>query len=200
MILSWTGMHVERLWLAYAVRRIYLWGGLTLQRDSIMKSLASLYLEALEKQAQETRFVIGKAADADLDFRPREDMRSLAEVANHLAQIPQMDYKFFTSMIQTFEQAQELEKGLWANSVPGMIQVFDDGMAILRDAFNQMSDEEFLDMRLKPFYETGDPKNWAHFLPEMMTHMAMHKMQLWVYLKLQGLPVTMWTYYGMENR
>jgi len=71
-----------------------------------------LYCGALEQQSRETRFVTGKAADGSLEFRPREDMCSLAEVANHLTQIPKMDYKFFASVIQTFEQGQEMEKSL----------------------------------------------------------------------------------------
>jgi len=81
-----------------------------------------------------------------------------------------------------------------------MIQVFDNGMASIREEFNQTSHEEFLNTRFKPFCETGDAKNWAHFVAEMMTRAATHKMQLWMYLKLRGLPVTMGTCYGIENR
>ncbi len=59
-----------------------------------------------------------------------------------------------------------------------------------------MSEKEFFAKTLKPFYQQGDAKNWTYYMPEFITHLAMHKMQLWMYLKLAGADVNMMTYYG----
>ncbi len=59
-----------------------------------------------------------------------------------------------------------------------------------------MPDEEFFAKTLKPFYESGPMRSWANYMPEFITHLAMHKMQLWMYLKLAGVEVNMMTYYG----
>ena len=58
---------------------------------------------------------------------------------------------------------------------------------------------EILEKKLKAFYEQGEESNWAHYIPEITTHLAMHKMQLWMFLKLSGVPVSMWTYYGVPK-
>ncbi len=164
-----------------------------------MSELVETFLRAFRHEAQQARFVLATAADADLNFCPADGMRSLIEVANHLAQIPRMDTAVYTSEVATPEQAQEMESGLRSEDVNGMLKVFDDGVKHVIDYFSKMSDTEFLKENLRPFYETGAEKSWGDYFPEIITHMAMHKMQLWVYLKLAGLPVDMYTYYGIKK-
>ena len=66
----------------------------------------------------------------------------------------------------------------------------------IKKRFTGMTAQEFFAKTLKPFYETGEARSWAHFLPDIITHIAMHKMQLWMYLRLAGAKVDMMTYYG----
>jgi hypothetical protein len=56
-----------------------------------------------------------------------------------------------------------------------------------------------LKVSLSLFYQNGPEKSWSHYIPEITTHLAMHKMQLWMYLKLGDAPVSMLTYYGIPQ-
>ena len=79
------------------------------------------------------------------------------------------------------------------------LRVFDEGVKRTEKRLNKMSEKELFEKNLQPFYESGDAKNWAYYIPEMTRHLAMHKMQLWMYLKLSGLAVDMMTYYGVAT-
>ena len=152
-----------------------------------------------ERESTQARFVLASIKDVDLEFSPYEGMRSLINLANHLAQIPILDFRFYSKEFETFEEVQEWEKKLHRSDIPGLLAVFDEGIEVIKKHFENLSDDEILEKKLKAFYEEGPEKNWAHYLPEITTHLAMHKMQLWMYLKLAGAPVSMWTYYGVPR-
>ena len=125
--------------------------------------------------------------------------RILSDLTNHIAQIPLIDYKFFNMDFDNFEQTQKLEKDLHKDSIDELLTVFDKGIDYIKKNFTKLSDEEILENNKKPFYESGPEKNWAHYLPTIVTHLAMHKMRLWMYLKLAGASVNMMTYYGIPQ-
>ncbi len=164
-----------------------------------MVKLSQILVEMFEKESLQARFVLAAIKDVDLTYSPLEGMRSLIDLANHLAQIPVIDLKFFSNEFKSFDEVQEWEKKLHRSDIPGLLTVFDEGMKTVKKYFESLSDDEILEKKLKAFYEEGPKKNWAHYLPEMTTHLAMHKMQLWMYLKLAGAPVSMWTYYGIPR-
>jgi len=136
---------------------------------------------------------------ANSDFVPCTGMRPLITLVNHLAQIPLMDPSVYSSQLGNEEAIQNREKELHRTDINGALGVFDEGIKSVEKRFNKMTEEEFLEKNLRPFYESGDTKNWAYYLPEMTRHIAMHKMQLWMYLKLSGLEVNMMTYYGLAD-
>jgi hypothetical protein len=80
-----------------------------------------------------------------------------------------------------------------------MLTAYDQGIESIKEYISKLSDEQALENNMKAFYQDGPDKNWAHYLPEITTHLAMHKMQLWMYLKLAGAHVSMWTYYGVPQ-
>ena len=80
-----------------------------------------------------------------------------------------------------------------------MVEVFEKGIKRVVAYFKGMQDKEFLEENITPCYMKGPPKSWAHYLSDITRHLAMHKMQLWMYLKLAGKPVDMMTYYGVES-
>lgn len=152
----------------------------------------------LEHESKQARFVLAASNDVDLKFSPKE-MRPLIDLANHIAQIPLLDFKFFNMDFDDFEQTKKMEKDLRKDSIDELLAVFDKGIDYIKENLAGLSDDEVLENDKKPFYESGSEKNWAHYLPTIATHLAMHKMQLWTYLKLAGAPVNMYTYYGIPH-
>lgn len=157
----------------------------------------------LEHESNQTKFVLEAAKTADLKFAPREEMRPLIDLANHIAQIPLIDLMFYSMEFNTFEEVQAMEKELRKESIGELLKVYDQGIVKIKEFISKLSDEHLLENNLKVhlsvFYQDGSEKSWSHYIPEITTHLAMHKMQLWMYLKLAGAPVSWWTYYGIPQ-
>lgn len=161
--------------------------------------LSEILLNMLEHESTQARFVLATANEIDPKFSPKEEMKPLIDLANHIAQIPFVDYKLFNMDFSNLEQAQKAEKDLHKDSIDELLVVFDNGIKYIKEHFSKLSDDQVLEKNKRPFYEKGPEKNWAHFLPTIVTHLAMHKMQLWMYLKQVGASVDMMTYYGIPS-
>ena len=161
--------------------------------------MIDVLLDSFKHEARQARVVIDKAKVANLDFTPYEGMRSLIALVNHLSQIPTLDPAVYSSELASGEAVQKKEMELHCVDVKDALRVFDEGVKRTEKRLNKMSEKELLEKNLRPFYESGDTKNWAYYIPEMTRHLAMHKMQLWMYLKLSGLAVDMMTYYGVAT-
>lgn len=153
----------------------------------------------LEHESSQTRFVLATAKGTDLKFVPKEEMRPLIDLTNHLAQIPLIDFKFFSMEFKSFEEVRTMEKELRQDTIDDMLTIYDQGIEKIKGYISKLSDEQVLENKLKAFYQDGPEKSWTHYIPEITTHLAMHKMQLWMYLKLAGANVSMWTYYGVPQ-
>ncbi len=164
-----------------------------------MDTIPKILLDMFEYESAQARFVLSAVKDTDLSFTPKEEMRPLIDLTNHLAQIPIIDFKFFTKEFESFEQVRAMEKDLRQDTIENMLTTYDQGIESIKKHISKLSDEQALENNMKAFYQDGPDKNWAHYLPEITTHLAMHKMQLWMYLKLAGAPVSMWTYYGVPQ-
>jgi hypothetical protein len=164
-----------------------------------MDKIPKILLHMLEHESSQARFVIEAAKDTDPQFIPKDEMRPLIDLVNHFVQIPTIDFKFFTKEFTSFAEVREMEKDLRRDSIDDMLKVYDQGIKKIKEHISKLTDEEVIENNMKAFYQDGPDKNWAHYLPEITTHLAMHKMQLWMYLKLAGAPVSMWTYYGVPQ-
>ncbi|MHA1927681.1 MAG: DinB family protein [Candidatus Thorarchaeota archaeon] len=162
-----------------------------------MTRIAEVFSKSFEHETWQARVVMKAALDVDLKFTPKEGMKPLGDLANHLAQIPSLDFSFYKMEIESMEQAQQVEKDLRRESISEMLDVYDAGVERVINFFEALSDDEFLDAKITPCYQEGDPKPWSHYFPDMIRHVAMHKMQLWMYLKLSGEPIDMMLYYGV---
>jgi hypothetical protein len=165
----------------------------------MMKKTADILLDVFNHEASQARVVLSVVKGRNLKFTPGSGLRNMGEVANHLAQIPSLDPAMYCNEIKSIQEAQVAEKKLMRNSVDEMLKIFDEGVKTVNSRFSAMSDKELLVENLKPCYSQGPPKSWAHYLPELTTHLVMHKMQLWMFLKLSGADVNMMTYYGMAQ-
>jgi hypothetical protein len=153
-------------------------------------------LDTFEEEAKQARCVLNVIKDPQVQYTPMKGMRTLSELANHLAQIPHLDPLFFNGEITDFDKARAREEKLNRENISDICAIFDEGIKLVQKRFSGMSEAAFFSKNLKAFYEKGPKRSWAHYLPEIITHIAMHKMQLWMYLKLAGAPVNMMTYYG----
>ncbi len=161
-----------------------------------MTSIIEVLLYSFELEAKQARCVLNVIQDSDLKFTPGKDLRPLLDLANHLAQVPLIDPSLFDGELNDVEKARAREKELNRSTVKEILAVFDEGVAAIQKRFLSMKETEFFAEALKPFYDSGPAKSWANFLPDIITHIAMHKMQIWMYLKLAGASVNMMTYYG----
>ena len=164
-----------------------------------MTGIVDVLMDSFKHEARQARFVIDKARMANSDFVPTKGMRSLIDLVNHLAQIPLIDPSVYSSELDSETAFHKRERELHSMDIDGALSVFDDGINSIEKRFRKMSEKELLERNLLPFYESGEKKNWAYYIPEMTRHIAMHKMQLWMYLKLSGLDVNMMTYYGVAT-
>jgi hypothetical protein len=165
----------------------------------VVDAIPRILIDMLEHESAQARFVLLAAKGVNPHYSPCSDIRPLVDLANHLAQIPTLDFIFYTKKIDSFEQVHEKEMALRGSTIEDMVRVFDEGIATIKNHLQTLSDEEVQKKNLKAFYEQGLDKSWTYYIPEITTHLAMHKMQLWMYLKMAGAPVSMWTYYGVPR-
>ncbi|MFW9889159.1 MAG: hypothetical protein ACFFER_13320 [Candidatus Thorarchaeota archaeon] len=164
-----------------------------------MPNISDVMLKMFLHECKQARVVLECAKGLDFDFVPKEGMRPLKTLANHLAQIPSLDPAMYRSEIENMEQAQAREHELSREDIDSIITVFDEGVESVKEQFTGMSDDEYLAANLQPFYEQKEKKSWEYYFAEFTTHISMHKMQLWMYLKLAGADVNMMTYYGVPS-
>lgn len=164
-----------------------------------MGTISKILLDMIDHESRQTRFVMAAAIGSDLNFKPSDEMRSLIDLLNHLAEIPTIDLKFCSMQFNDFEEVHAMEKELRRGTIDELLAIYDKGMETIYEFISKLSDDKLTENSLKPFDQEGLPKSWAHYIPEITTHLAMHKMQLWMYLKLAGVPVSMWTYYGVPR-
>lgn len=164
-----------------------------------MTKISDVMLNMFKHEAAQAHVVLGAAQDIDMTYMPIEGMRTLKALANHLAQIPTLDPSMYRAEIEDGEQAQAKEKELWRDELDDIIALFNDGIKSVEAYFDGMSDDAFMEANLQPFYMKDEKKSWAYYFAEFTTHISMHKMQLWMYLKLAGANVNMMTYYGVQG-
>ena len=163
-----------------------------------MTGIVEILLDSFKHEARQARVVLHKARTASPDYVPHNGMRTLLALVNHLSQIPTLDPAVYSRELATGDAVQKKEAELYRSDASDALRVFDEGVERTENRLSKMSDKELLEKNMLPFYDTGEAKNWAYYIPEMTRHLAMHKMQLWMYLKLGGLDVNMMTYYGVE--
>jgi len=164
-----------------------------------MGIILKILLDMLDHESSQARFVMEAAKDSDLNFKPTKELRLMLDLMNHMAQIPTIDLKFYSMEFNDFEEVRAMEKELRKDTVDDLLSIYDKGMKSIHEYISKLSDDQLTKNNLKAFYQEGEPKSWTHYIPEITTHLAMHKMQLWMYLKLAGVPVSMWTYYGVPQ-
>ena len=155
-------------------------------------TVRELLLAELALAVRTTGTLLEKVTPELWGFRPKEEMRTVLELANHLTQIPLVDLAILQERSQ--EEIHALEQALSASDAPHMRANMENGLNELSAYMSGLSEHDFLHKQSKPFYmEHGSAQ--AKWLVETVTHAFHHRAQLFTYLKESGLAITMFDLY-----
>jgi len=151
-----------------------------------------LLLDELEWISGNCCRLLGMAKPEHMDWRPQEGMRTLAEVANHLAQIPSVDLRIMKG--DSEQEIKDLEQSLMRQQPQQWCEELRGGVITLRHFIETLSLDDYENGSGMAFY--GRTQTYANWLLEVVTHMYHHRAQLFMYLKLNGYKVDTSTLYG----
>jgi uncharacterized damage-inducible protein DinB len=150
-----------------------------------------LLLAELERIARSCCHIIRLAEPQHFDFAPQRNMRTLHELANHLAQIPLVDLRILGGAKQ--DEVQELEENLRREDAEAWCALLREGYSEVRRYMESLTFDAFENSSGTAFY--GRTQTNAQWLLEIITHLYHHRSQLFTYLKLLGYPVNTKTLY-----
>jgi len=159
-----------------------------------VNEMKRLLFEELELAARTSTKLIGKIEEKDWRYRPRDNMRSLLELAQHVVSIPGVDLLIMQEKPEPDIRRREADiaaDGPKADKLNGWL---DSGLQELRAYMDGLTDEDFLHKSTKPFYLPHSSVQ-AKWLIETTTHIFHHRAQLFNYLKTLGYEVSMFDLY-----
>jgi len=155
-------------------------------------TVRELLLGEMTLAVRTTGALLEKVTPELWNFRPREEMRTVLELANHLTQIPLLDLAILQEQPQ--EEIQRLEQTLSASDASHLRANMENGLFELSVYMNGLSEYDFLHKVSTPFYmEQGSTQ--AKWLVEIVTHTFHHRGQLFTYLKESGVAINMYDLY-----
>ncbi|HYF94655.1 MAG TPA: DinB family protein [Symbiobacteriaceae bacterium] len=154
-----------------------------MNQQDLMKALTQLNGSLEELYAQ--------IPPESLGWRPRENMRTVMELANHLAQIPSIDLAIMQSATEA--EIRALEGSLHRSNPAELVHVWRAGVGAVAEFFGALPSAEFESRIGTAFYGHAVPM--SEWLLEVITHAYHHRAQLFTYLKILGRPVDMFTLY-----
>lgn len=158
-----------------------------------VQALRSDMFHEMETGVRSTCHLLKKVKESDWSYRPADLMRSLKELASHLAAIPEADL----AIMQEKEEdvIARIEKKYGAlQSADQMAEAMQKGFDAFQTYMVSLSDEEFLTKKTKPFY-LDEGMTQSRWLTETLTHVFHHRAQLFNYLKQLGYDVNMFDLY-----
>ena len=118
-------------------------------------------------------------------WRPQEGVRTLCELTNHLAQIPQVDLRIIQG--KTENEIDDMENSLWREHPKAWGGVMREGAGDMRRFMEQLSLDDYENGSATAYF--GRTQTHCQWLLEAVTHCFHHRAQLFMYLKLNGLNV-----------
>jgi uncharacterized damage-inducible protein DinB len=149
--------------------------------------------DELELIVKTTSGLIRKISPEDWAYQPRENMRSLLELVQHLISIPAIDLCILQEKSE--DEVRRLDAVFAEVCEPeSLIQCMEQGLSELKSYMEGLTDEDFLHKKTTPFYLPHGSEQ-AKWLIEIVTHAQHHRAQLFTYLKTQGYEVNMFDLY-----
>lgn len=151
-----------------------------------------LLLDELEWISGNCCRLLGMAKPEHKDWRPQEGVRTLSELANHLAQIPSVDLRIMKG--DSEQEIKDLELKLKRDKPQEWCEEMRNGVTTLRHFMETLSLDDYENGSGTAFY--GRSQTHANWLLEVVTHLYHHRAQLFMYLKLNGYKVDTSTLYS----
>lgn len=158
-----------------------------------VNTLRNVLLHEMEVGIRSTSNLLQKVKEADWDYSPSDNVRTLRELVHHLAAIPEVDLAIMKENEQ--DMIQNLEAKYKKRQSPVEIaEAMNTGYDEFKSYMTSLSDQAFLEKTTKPFYlEQGSTQ--AAWLTETVTHIFHHRAQFFNYLKQLGYDVNMFDLY-----
>ena len=143
--------------------------------------------------------LIGMVPADKLEWRPGPKFMSLGQLINHLTEPLGEGLRCLITNQWPFTPEQ-MEEGMKLENIPSCnveqaLERLGKDQAVLREVLDGLTEEDFAQMTV------STPWGWKGKLESMALsfreHFTNHKMQLFLYLKLLGLPVNTETLYGV---
>lgn len=159
----------------------------------VAKEMKKYLFEELTLITNTTAGLIRKISAEDWTYQPRENMRSLLELVQHLVAIPAVDLLILQE--KSREEVNSLEAVFAQDRDPeSLINRMTKDLDKLKAYMEALSDEDFLFKKTTPFYLPHGTEQ-AKWLIEIVTHAQHHRGQLFTYLKTKGYEVNMFDLY-----
>jgi uncharacterized damage-inducible protein DinB len=151
--------------------------------------ISALLLPELDQEMKNTRTTLERVPTDKPDFAPHPKSMPLSKLAPHVAQLAGFGLTILTTPELDFSKSSI--KRLPFESVPQLLQAFDEGAAEVRKALQDTPDEAWT-QNWKLSFQGKSIFQGSRFLAyrEMfLNHLVHHRAQLGVYLRLNGKPV-----------
>lgn len=155
-------------------------------------TMKSLLYDELRLIVRTTSGLLRKIRPEDWSYKPVPTMRTLQELAEHLALVPGTDLLILKEQPETV--VREYEAIYVKADAERLITAMEQGLRDLIAYMDGLTEEQFLTQLSTPFYlEHGSSQ--AKWLVEIVTHAQHHRAQLFSYLKQLGHEVSMFDLY-----
>ncbi len=131
------------------------------------------------------------------DWKPNPEMRSTAQLANHIACAPLSLLEGIRGNLKDEQSYINLEETNLPFNAQGLIKIYEDGLGKLLNYLEQHLDEAH-EKTIQFFYQTSKSSLFEEVFDEI-GHEWFHLGQLFTYLKQNGVSVDMGAYYGYKD-
>lgn len=155
-----------------------------------MPSISELALGDIPQELQQTRRILERVPDGQYDWKPHDKSMSLGNLASHVAMLPGFAHLAISSDEIDFAKGMPPMPGSATNTAD-LLKLFDESSAILTKGISTANDAKFSE----PWKMCYGPQVFfqgtrAAALRSMgISHIAHHRGQLSVYLRLLNVPV-----------
>lgn len=157
--------------------------------------IRDLLFDEMELALTTSCALFAKIQPEQWDFRPHESMRSVVELAQHLATVPAVELAILQEL--PMEEAGKVAGSVGHLRDAGSLsEVMHSGVQALKSYMTSLDEADFLYKGTAPFFAKHHPVVQVKWLIEITTHLYHHRGQLFTYMKQLGLPVSMRDLYG----
>ncbi len=149
--------------------------------------MTELFLAELEREAAATRRTLERVPDGRYDWKPHEKSMPLGYLAELVARLP----SWTVFMIKQDELEMTTYKTEPLRTSRELVQALDDGVAEAREALANTTDEHLMKTwrLLVGGHVAGEQPRHIMLRDAVFNHLAHHRGQLTVYLRLNDVPV-----------